>query len=321
MNLQISDAVQRFHREGFLDDRQAEFFLRVARRQLVSVRFELQMLLYGGILLVLAGAGALAAENIERIGPPVVSSILGLAAAACLIYVFRRSPPFSREEVPSPSLAFDYVLLLGALLAGSALAYLETQFALFGPDWHWHLLIVSLFYLAAAFRFDSRAVLSLALTTFAAWRGISTSAPLVWLTGGREEAIRLDAIATGSLFLAAAFLTLRSGFKRHFEPVWTNLGLILVLGGLLSGVWERRWQEAAPWLILLAAAVAATTRIAYRRRRSSNLALAVLAGWLAFIRLVFEFDNGAGALLFVAFSSLVVLWLIRSVHRRMREEF
>jgi hypothetical protein len=86
-------------------------------------------------------------------------------------------------------------------------------------------------------------------------------------------------------------------------------------------VWEWRWEAAAPWAILLYAAVTLTAWVAYRLRRSSYLALALLAGWLALVRFVLEIDKGAGGLLVVAVSSLGVLWFIRRVHRRMKEEF
>jgi hypothetical protein len=40
-----------------------------------------------------------------------------------------------------------------------------------GPYWPWHLLVVASAYAALAFRFDSKTLFSLALTSFAAWRG------------------------------------------------------------------------------------------------------------------------------------------------------
>ncbi len=74
--------------------------------------------------------------------------------------------------------AADYLLLLGVLLVGSDLAYVESRFRFLGPNWAYHLLVLSAIALAAAYRFDSRVVLSLGLSSFAAWRGLSTRLPL-----------------------------------------------------------------------------------------------------------------------------------------------
>ena len=62
-----------------------------------------------------------------------------MASTACLAWVIRSAPPFSWGEVESPSVAFDYVLLLGLLLPASDLAYVEAQFTLLGPRWMHHL--------------------------------------------------------------------------------------------------------------------------------------------------------------------------------------
>ena len=114
-------------------------------------------------------------EHHQEIGPWVIAVAIGLAAAGCLFWVGRTAAPFSWGEVPSPNVAFDYILLLGLLLFASDLAYIEVQFTLLGPNWAHHLLIVGAAYLAAAYLWDSRTILGLALTTLAAWRGVSVS--------------------------------------------------------------------------------------------------------------------------------------------------
>src|SRR4029453_2494453 len=134
--------------------------------------------------LATTGVGLFLKENHERLGPTVLAALIGLAAAICLFYAYRRSPPFSWEAAPPTHLAVDYVLLLGVLLLGSDLAYVEAQFRWLGPKWPLHLLLVSLLYFAAAYRFDSRVVLSLALSAFAAWRSVSAALPFSHAGGG-----------------------------------------------------------------------------------------------------------------------------------------
>src|SRR5262245_30632949 len=195
MNPDVVAAIARLSAENVLSSRQATRLGRVARRDLVSVRLELRMLLYVGVLLLTSGVGVLVVERHEDIGPLALAGSIGLAAAACLVWVIRRAAPFSWRDVPSPTAAFDYVLLLGLLLLASDLAYIETQFTVLGPRWVHHLLVVGAVYLLAAHRWDSKPVLGLALTTLAAWRGVSVSLISGSLGAGEPGELRINALA------------------------------------------------------------------------------------------------------------------------------
>src|SRR6266851_1773307 len=91
------------------------------------------------------------AQHQDEIGPLAIATGIALAAAGSLIWVTRRAAPFSWGEAPSPSLAFDYVLLLGLLLVAADLAYVEMQFTVLGAHWAYHLLIVGVVGLVAAY--------------------------------------------------------------------------------------------------------------------------------------------------------------------------
>src|SRR3982750_3817899 len=124
MNPDVADAIPRLVEAGVLPPDEAPRLLRVARGELLSVHWELRALLYVGVLLVTGGVGLLVKENLDRIGPGGTAAA-GRPAAGGLGWVVRVAPPFSWREVPSPNLAFDYVLLLGVLLAAADLAYVE----------------------------------------------------------------------------------------------------------------------------------------------------------------------------------------------------
>src|SRR5262249_45729874 len=143
--------------------------------------------------------------------------------------------PFSWGPVPSPGVAFDYVLLLGLLLAAADLAYVEAQFTVLGPRWPAHLLLIALMDLVAAYRWDSRTALGLALTSLAAWRGLAIGLVPTTLGPGIAADLRASALGLGTLYVAAAIVSARLGRKAHFETVFAPAGLVLLLGGLLSG--------------------------------------------------------------------------------------
>lgn len=316
----LPQTIRRLHTQGILTDPQAAFFLRVARRDLVSVRLELQAALYAGVMLIVAGVGVLVRERLQNIGPVTIGLGIALGAAACFLYVARAAPPFSRSPAPSPTLAFDYILLLGVLLLGADLAYLEVQFQAFGPNWPWHLLIVALIQLVLAYRYDSRAVLSLALASFAAWRGVAVSFPFREVFASSTELIRFNALLCGALFLAAGLFGKARDLKAHFEPVWGNVGTALLLGSAVSGIFSSRGTWEPFWWAALLALAGAAIVLAFRARRSDYFAQGVIAAYLGFLRLLAEFHLAEAGFFFISLSSLGVIALLVWAHRHMRDE-
>ena len=287
MNPDVVGAVDRLSQRGVLTPAQADLFGLVARRELVSVRPELRLLLYGGVLAVMGGVGLLVRQNLERIGPVAIATGLWLAAAAALLWALRHAPPFSWGSSASPHLAFDYILLLGVLLTGAALAYLEVQFTPLGAAWSIHLLAMSLFAGALALRCDSRMVFSIALTTFAAWRGV-TASPLeraFWSSGVAAGPLRWNAVLTGLLFVGLGWGLERSRRKAHFEPVAAHLGWLLILGTLLSGVGESgRAGTGFRWALFVAGAGLAALAVA--RGRFSLFGIGLVAAYIGVSALV-----------------------------------
>lgn len=317
MSPDVTEAVAALGRRGTLTPTQVRVFSRVTRGELVSVHAELRLLAYVGVLLVMAGVGVLVRENLDRIGPLAIAAALSLGALACLLWVARRAPAFTWGEVISPHLALDYVLLLGALLVGADLAYGEAKFAALGDAWPWHLLIVAVLYALLAFRYDSRVLLSLALSTFAAWRGVSAGRlhHALWLGG--ENAVRLNAAVCGVLFLALGALLRRRAWKPHFEPVATHLGWLLLLGAAGSGLGTSSGSLFALILLGLAAVLGA---LAYRQRRFSLMAMAILAAYAGVSALALQaFVSDVGIFWWFAVTPLAVVALLFVAHRHVRE--
>jgi hypothetical protein len=316
MSPEVYAAVERLHGQQVLSAAQADLFCRVARRELVSVHRELRFLLYAGILVTMAGVGLLVKENYERIGPLAIAAALTLAAAACLAWVHRKAPPFSWGESPSPHLAFEYLLLLGVLLLGADLAYVEAQFTPLGSAWPWHLLIVSVVSAVLAVRYDSRVVFSVALSTFAAWRGVSVALRegSFWSGAGEEASLRANAIGCGVFFLLLGAMLRREGRKPHFEPVAVHLGWILVLGALASGLGGH--DIAFDVALLLTGSGLAM--FAFRYRRFSLFSLGVLGAYVGLSALFLRADPPVEvAALWFALTSLAVLAGLLAGHRQM----
>jgi hypothetical protein len=317
LNPDIRDAVDRLAAEGVIPAGAAPRISRIARGDLVSVRLEIRALLYAGVTLAVAGAGLFVKEHYREIGPVAITLALSLAAAGCLVSVARGAPPFTWERAPAGSLASQYVLILGVLLLGADLAYVESQFRVLGPEWPYHLLLYSVIALFAAYRFDSAAVLSLALSAFAAWRGVEVKDALGFLFRDGGSRVRMNAIGCGLLFLAEAAASARGRLKAHFETVWGNLGCLLLFGGLLSGaLGPVAWTL---WDGALLVACAAVLALAVRAGREAYAAQAIVAGYLGAMRFVLHpVRDDKLIFLLVAASASVTLWVLVRLHRRMQ---
>jgi hypothetical protein len=235
MNPDVVAAVDDLVRKGVLEARAATSLRRAASGSLVSLRDELRALLWVGVFLITAGVGILVRQNLDRIGPLAVAIILGVTALGCLSWAWRHAS--------APGFVFDSALLLGALLAAADLAFIEVKFTPLGSHWPWHLLIVAAAYAALAFRFDSKSLFSLSLTSFAAWRGVSLAyVASPWGAVAESDRLLIEALICGVLFLALGKLLESSQIKAQFEPVAEWLGWILIVGALVMrlGVDEGR---------------------------------------------------------------------------------
>ena len=321
VNPDVESAIERLERECVLSSERARPLARAARGELISLWAELRVALYAGVILIVTGAGLLIRQNLDRIGPLAIAVGLGAAAVGCLAWVVARAPAFSWGEVPSPDLAFDYVLLLGALLAATDLAYIEVKFTALGASWPLHLLLVAVFYAVLAFRFDSRVQWSLALTTLAAWRGVSVRfldrEPWNWWG---DPVVRANAIACGLAFALVGWLLARYRRKAHFEPVAVNLGWLLVLGGLASGALQGSSQSgwAAFSLLLLAVAIGVAA-VAFAGGRLVLFAMGCVGAYAAISRLVVETLHGDQAVFaWFSLSAIAAVVGLVAAQRRMK---
>ena len=267
----------------------------------------------------MTGVGIFVRDHHDRLGPVLIGSVLGLGALACLVYAFRRSPAFSWGETVSPHLAADYVLVLGALLVATDLAYLERQFRFLGDRWAYHFLVVAAVYFLLAYRFDSRAVLSLSLSAFAAWRGVSAGIAFESRGDLPLTVLRWNAIGCGLFYLAAALLSVRSRRKPHFQNVYATGGLLLLFGGLLSGALQGA-DAYLLWEVALGLVGGAVLAFAWRWKRPIDFAIAVAALWLGVVRLTGDILKEEALFLAVAAWSIAAIVVLIRATRRIRAD-
>jgi drug/metabolite transporter (DMT)-like permease len=319
MNPDVAEAIPEMVRSGILDEKAAVRLLRVARGELLSIHPELRLLFYLGVLLTATGVGLLVKDNYQNIGPLTVAIVIGVGALASFGWAVRQAPRFSWVETPSPSLSYDYLLLLGVLLASADLAFVEVQFTPLGDHWPWHLLITSCVMGAIAIRYDSRTIFSLALSTFAAWRGVSVSLIEKPIWHASDEIVRWNALACGLAFVFLGYVLVRTGRKAHFEPASVYLGWLLILGALLSGTMNSGSSENF-YIVVLAVTSMALSWHSFRKQRFILFVFGVLGVYIALIEWAFKVRLGDVAnLLLVGLLSVALMAALWMVHRKLKE--
>lgn len=319
---EVAAAVPVLVERGLLSAPAAERILVVARGERVSARAELRWGLGAGVALVTAGVGLALRENLERLGPWPVAALLALAAAGCFGWLLRRAPGPTRGRAEGSDWVDDGLVLLGLAFLGAELVWIETRLAGLGDAWPWHLLIASAAAAAAAVRFDSRVAWFVALSTFAAWRGLALATVAgELLFEPRAALLRWNALAVAAFFGGVAAALRRFDLKAHFEPTTTVAAAALALGALFSGSFGDG-AVALAWTAGLAALSAALVAFALRARRLGLFALAALALYAAVTRVAWEVLGEA------AFATLGCLWTAASAagailllvwaHRRFR---
>ncbi len=126
-----------------MPDRQ-DLCLTYNERRIIPVHRELRFFLYFGILLIVAGTGLTIKQYFVHLGDIAVIASLSLCCTAAFAYCFWKGEAHSFPEVPSPHIAFDYVLYwLCSVFNGYA--YVEMQYHVLTKDGH-YLLLSFLFY-------------------------------------------------------------------------------------------------------------------------------------------------------------------------------
>jgi hypothetical protein len=312
--MNVTSLLKEMHRAGTLSSGQLDVLTELHLKKRYSVHQELRAAVYIGVLLITAGVGLTIRQYFAQLGDIAIVGSLTVGALGSFLYCFLKGKPWSGGEVESPNILFDYVLLLGCTLYAADVGYIETQFNVLGDSWHNYLLVSTALFFFLAYRFDNRLVLSMALSTLAAWFGFQLSARFLSFHKYYREA----AIAYSLVTFALGCLSHRLAVKKHFFDIYLNFTVHFLLVALLSGVAQYRF---ASWhLPAMAAAIAALAVWSLHTRRFLYMLYAILYGYACLSVVALEFMHGTAAMyLYGIASSLSVIGLIFILSRRFKE--
>jgi hypothetical protein len=312
--MNVTSLLQEMHRAGELSTGQLDVLTEIHLKKRYSIHQELRAAIYVGVLLISAGVGLTIRQYFAQLGDIAIIGSLTIGALAAFLYCFLKGSPYSNDEVESPSILFDYVLLFGCALWAADIGYIETQFRVLGDSWHNYLLVSAALFFFLAYRFDNRLVLSMALSTLAAWFGFQLSARFLSF----HEYYRESAIAYSLVTFAVGSALHRLAVKKHFFDIYLNFTIHFLLAALLSGVVEYRFSS---WhLPAMAASIAAVAVYSMRTRQFLYMLYAILYGYACLSVVALEFMDGPAAMyMYGIVSSLTVIGLIFILSRRFKE--
>jgi len=308
--------LERWRAEDAITSEQATVLTALVRKERFSVFLELNALLYLGVVLFAGGLGWTVREHFANLGDPAIIVSLAAVFAGCMYYCVTRAAPYSTGLVASPSFAFDYVLYLGCLVFAVELGYLQVRFQMLQVNWDAYLLASAALYFALAYRFDNRFVLSLGLSTLAAWFGVRFSYLGFFITRTPREI----ALAYGAVVAFGGLWTHRLGLKTHFLETYLHVAVNAVLIALVSGAIAADSPE--PWLIALLVASAVAVERGIRFKRFAFVVYGVVYGYVGISAQVVRGMHGDTAILsyFIVSGLAVVVGLVVMSRKVGREE-
>jgi hypothetical protein len=263
----------------------------------LSIHWELRSILYVGILLFTSGIGILIYKNIDSIGHQAILVAIALACVGCFYYAYKQHLPYSNFETKHTSPFFDYVVLLGCLLFGTFIGYLQYQYSFFGLHYGIALLFPTIFFFYCAYLFDHKGVLSLGVTGLAAWVGITaTPMNLIENNDFSDTTIIFTSVLLGLIILVFSRYSDSKNIKIHFGFSYNTFASNLLFIALLAALFAQPYK----WISFLGLAAICYYYIKYAIAQQSFMFLlfSVVYGYIAITYCVFSFlgsfhDNNA----------------------------
>jgi hypothetical protein len=317
------------HAEGLIGDESlAKIRAKEQQPLLFSVHREIKTLLYIGVLALTTGLGILIYENIDTIGHQFVLGFIALTCTGSFFYAFKNKLPFSPARVKAPNSFFDYTVLLGSITLLIFVGYLQFEYKVFGTNYGLATLIPMLALFFIAYYFDHLGILSMAIANLAVWMGVSVTPKALLLNSDFDnQTILYTYRVLGVVLLAAAMLTQRFDFKKHFKFTYQHYGLHVTYIALIAGYFHYYDSIiAAVWMLAIAALSVIMYNDAYKSKSFYFLLLVVLYSYIALsclvTRLMFFIDNSGDfiVLLFMYYigSALGFILFLININKKLK---
>lgn len=304
--------------KGILPEEQAILITDYERTKSFSIHRELRAILYLAITLLTSGLGILIYKNIDTIGHQAIIALITASIIGCSYYVFRYRQPFNRGVINNSNQFSEYALILACTLFLILEGYLQYQYQFFGSRYGIAIFIPTVIFFLCAYRFDNRAVLSMAITGLASWLGLTIS-PLSVLEKNDLSApgIIVTGIFLGILLIFIGWLSDTRSFKSHFEFTYVLFGGNLAAISGLAGLFKN--EPKIIYLLVTSALCVFLIRTARKNQSLIFLLMGVIYGYISLTYGAFLFlpDSilAAMSIFYFLFTSLGVLFFLLNVKK------
>ena len=292
--------------KDILTPEQSETLKKDVQTRPISLHWEINILLLAGIACLTTGLGILIYKNIDTIGHQAIIALIALATIACGWYVYRHKQPFLLDKMQEERPLVDNVLLLGCSLFLILEGYLQFQYQIFGTRYGIATLIPTILFFFCAYRFDHIGVLTMAMTAFVSWMGLTVTPLSIFQENVFKHQIILiqTGIVVGILLILLGLLLNYKNIKPHFTFSYLNFGFNLACIAALSGAFVT--DNALYCLLCL---LICGLGIIYARREQSYFFLlaGTIYGYIAFTKLISKADFGYEAWLFYGIVSCLAI--------------
>ena len=269
-----------------INDKQFELLDAIHSNKLVSLYYELRLLLYLGIMLFTSGIGYFAYQNIGDIGHIISMVLIGIAIFIGFYFIKKFAKPYSNLQVTVTKPFFDYLLLLVSLLIISLFAYIQVYFDLIELLINWSSFISTAILLFMAYRYDNKALLAMGITTLAASIGLSIT-PIDWVKGDWliTKNLYITGILFGCMLIFFGKVAQTKNIKSHFKFTYQNFGLLLYYISCISALIDSDNRFFYALLILISAGAA--SYYTWKTKEFLFFLYANISFYIAFTYLVF----------------------------------
>jgi len=269
--------LQKLYQKEFLNDKDLEEIANYQKKGIFSLRNELLLMIYFSIILFTSGIGVIVYNNIDSIGHLAILSANFILMLVCFYFSFKKAKGYSNDEVVFENPLCDYLVLTGSLLACIFLGYINFQYKIFDDSYAYVSLISAFLCFAVAYYFDNRIVLSMAITSLAAFIGISITPKSLFQNEVYSNLeLTYSGLVLGIVLLVWMEYSLKNKIKAHFHFIYSTFALHLLGVCVLSGLISEHWQV---FILILIGFVYYFHQFSYRILATSLFAFMLLYGY------------------------------------------
>ena len=301
--------------KNIITSEQSDFLKKEDAQSLVSLHWEIRILLLAGVSFLCGGLGILVYKHIDTIGHQVIIGFIALATLLCGWFVYQKRQPFLIEKAQKEQPLADNMLLLGCSLFLILEGYLQYQYQIFGTRYGLATLILTVLFIFCAYRFDHIGVLTMAMTAFVSWAGLTVTPLSIFKEDvfRHEPALIHTGMATGAILIITGLLLRFRKIKPHFAFSYLNFGFNLVCIAALYGALSI---DKIPYsMICLTFCILG---ILYARHEQSYFFLlgGVIYGYIAFTVLMTKIDFSFEGWLFYGVLSCFAIIMFFLNHKK-----